>query len=111
MTGIDPLQVPFDRERGYAIAHRDNVVLLLYRVEDLPGGLAAGLSALLARPIDAVATENRAVGKPYASLYREFRERFRIPRDLAEWIYATNVIAQHFYSDEEIEGFVRKWSE
>ena len=41
---------------------------------------------------------------------RAFRERFRIPREVAERVYDTSPVARHFYSEEEIDGFIRKWA-
>ena len=36
IAGIDPFEVPFDRESGYALTHRGNVSLLIYRLEGPP---------------------------------------------------------------------------
>ena len=65
---------------------------------------------MLGRTIDTIATTNQAADKAYAYLYREFRERLRMPREVAEWIYESTAYVQRFYSDDEIEGFIRKWS-
>jgi hypothetical protein len=51
---------------------------------------------------------NTAADKPYAALYMAFKQ-MPLPKAYVEAMYNTK-FARHFYTEQEIQGFVRRWS-
>jgi hypothetical protein len=111
LTGIDILQHPVDANAGFTVLSGGKMPVLLYRVEDIARGLAQGLSAFLGCPNIQLRNENIASDKTYAELYCEFRESFKLPRELCVAIYDNISYARHFYSESEIVRFMTRWSE
>jgi len=111
LTGIDILQHPVDANAGFTVLSGGKMPVLLYRVEDIARGLAQGLSAFLGCPNIQLRNENIASDKPYAELYCEFRESFKLPRELCVAIYDNVSYARHLYSESEIVRFMTRWSE
>ena len=44
-----------------------------------------------------------------AAEYARVLERFRLPREIVDEIYARRLV-RHFYSEEMIAGFARRWT-
>ena len=84
--------------------------MLLLRLEDLDRTLAAGLVELLDLPKQpAIVRSNLRERSADAPEYAEVLERFRLPRDIVEEIYARRLVG-HFYTPEMIERFQRRWT-
>src|SRR4029079_3454036 len=111
LTGIDILRQSIDKDTGFTILSGESMRVLFYRFEDIPSGLARGLSAFLGRSTVQLKNENRSGDKAYAELYREFRKTFKVPRELCQTIYNNIPYVRHFYSESEIALFTARWCE
>lgn len=111
VLGIDVLAAPFDRERGYAILENARARLLVLRTEDLDRNLAPALREFigLELPAGAERANIRSEGEA-GDAYREVLQRLRLPRSVAERIYA-HPFVRHFYPDAMVAGFLARWSD
>lgn len=109
VLGIDVLAAPFDRERGYAILESARARLLVLRTEDLDRNLAPALRELigLELPPAPPRANLRSEGEG-GDAYRQVLERLRLPRSVAERIYA-HPFVRHFYTDAMVAGFLSRW--
>jgi hypothetical protein len=107
--GIDVYATAFPKTTGYAIYENYFARVLVYRAENLDR-LPAMLSELLRRPITSVVNRNLGSEKSYADDYRLAKENISFPIEFILERYSTRIM-RHFYSAEEIEGFVRQWTQ
>jgi hypothetical protein len=107
LVGVDLLAHPFDRQAGFTLVRGERETVLAFRYEDLGRALVPGLAALTGRREIAVQDANRSEGKPYRSLYREFRARLRMPPDLVADVYDDPCV-RHFYGRDEIAAFTER---
>lgn len=107
--GIDVFDSEFPRDRGFRIYHGDNADLLLIRLENLDQCAAAAFKAYLGVDGFSLISANVATDKVYAPLYRAFKSRIRLPQDYIDRMYDAEY-SRHFYSDEEIQQFRRRWT-
>ena len=106
--GIDVFACPFDRENGYGIYERDGHRLLILQFEKLQQ-LAGAIRDFLGLPEFELARENVGESKAYGPVYKRFLERVRFDGAFLDQMY-NNRFARHFYTDEDIEAFRRRWS-
>ncbi len=110
MFGIDIYQYPFDREKGYQIIYKDNIELLLLKMEkldvcqDIIGKFVGAENFKLIR--DNVGTE-----KLYKFAYTELKKTIKIPEPIIDFYYKENAAMDHFYTEKEKELFTEKWLE
>lgn len=104
---IDIFATPFPREKGYEIYKSGQITLLVIRLEDLNRVAAQAFKDFMG--LDEFILSNTNVGeeKSYADLYKEFKS-LPLPKNYIESAYAMRY-AQHFYSQEELEGFEKRW--
>jgi hypothetical protein len=108
--GIDVFDEAFDTRCGYAVLNRPSARVLLLRQENLHAAPEV-LGRFLGRPAPvAVAPRNEAASKEYAERYREFLRSVRLPAAVLDQAYGSRY-ARHFYADEELEQFRRRWTE
>jgi hypothetical protein len=108
--GVDVFAQPFPREQGYTILRGQRARVLLLRLEDLDRTLGAGLLELLDLPKQpAIVRSNLRERSADAAEYARVLERFRLPREIVEEIYARRMVG-HFYTEEMIERFRRRWT-
>lgn len=108
--GADPAApdaAPFDRERGVGLFSGRHADLLVLRTERLDG-LAAPLSDFVGRPV-APGRENARSGRKGSEAYAALRDGLTAPRAALEAIYGSPW-ARRFYTEEERDGFIRRWS-
>ena len=109
LTGIDPYQLPFDRDRGYKIyPKRDNRSLLIMRLESLNHIGKRAISNFLKIDNFQLANSNVGKHKQYSDIYQEFKQNITLPKKLVDQLYQSKYTS-HFYSQAEIASFSRKW--
>jgi hypothetical protein len=108
--GIDIYAYPFNKEAGYIILRQDNVELLVMRLEDLNrcGDKALSKFLHLTSPFQLLSA-NISQEKEFSEEYQFIKENILIPRNICENVYSTRLV-RHFYSETEIEQFIKKWS-
>ncbi|OUM98899.1 MAG: hypothetical protein BAA02_11925 [Paenibacillaceae bacterium ZCTH02-B3] len=106
--GIDVLAHPFDKYNGYVVCEENGHRLLVLQFERLPN-LSDIIREFLGLSEFELIRENISEKKDYGFVYREFLKRIRFDEAFLDRMY-DNKFTRHFYSDEEIETFRRKWS-
>jgi len=81
--------------------------VLVIKLEKL-NSLETVISEFIGVPRFKLVNNNEADSKSYKYLYKQVKDKIKIPREVFEFYY-DDPRMNHFYSDEEIEGFYRKW--
>lgn len=108
LYNVDVFAEPFDKEKGYAIYRSELANILLLKLEDVEQCAAEAFKEFLGLDDFKLVTANTAENKEYADIYKAFRKNLSLPDTYLDRMYASRV-AQHFYTDEEIAEFRRKW--
>jgi hypothetical protein len=108
--GFDPFAAPFPQHRGWACAETDRARLLLIRLESFDR-LPVALGEFFGVPAETIRVRvaNTARERPDNDLYIEAGRTLSLPRDELQRLYAVPGVA-HFYSPDEIDGFLRRWT-
>lgn len=105
---IDVFDYPFDQERGYSIIKKDNMEVLLLKMEKINEleGVIGGFLDIAGFKLD---NSNIGEGKAYRFAYHDYKAGFSLSKDILEKVYINNVYTKHFYTEQETEEFYRKW--
>lgn len=106
--GIDIYEYPFDKERGFQIIKSGNIELLLIKMEKL-NDMEPVICDFLGKENFKLERFNVGAEKDYRFAYKEYKKHFTISSERAKAIYDHPYI-RHFYTDEEIKGFIKKFS-
>lgn len=101
----------FPVENGYELFERQNLRLLIIRLEDFPGVIDNGwaIGEWLQRPVSLkVAQQNAARARESFSSYNKVRESLKLSRMDLEKVYSTDFF-NHFYRDKK-EEFIARWA-
>lgn len=108
--GIDIYKYDFDREKGYQIICEGNVEILLIKLEKLNQ-----CQDVIGRFVEAenfcLLKENIGDDKTYKFAYDEVKRKIKIPESIKNFYYRQNEAMDHFYTEEEKNNFLKKWSE
>jgi len=106
--GVDVFEQKFPKSTGYQVYSAKTVDVLLIRLESLNQCAANAFKTFLG--IEDFKLENKNVGdkKAYAEIYNIFKENIIIPDSYLDQMYNSR-FAKHFYTDEEIDEFKKKW--
>lgn len=107
--GIDVFATPFDAAEGYANYEAKRAKLLLIRLENLTACGETAICEFLGLDHFELVTSNVGRQKRYHELYAEFEQTVTLPASYLARMYDSR-LARHFYTDEEIEGFRRRWT-
>jgi hypothetical protein len=107
MWNIDIYATPFDREAGYSIYKSEKADLLLIRLENLNECGTQAFKKFLNFENFELVNQNVGEEKDYKELYSAFKAH-PLPVEFIEDMYNTP-FTRHFYSEDEVEGFKRKW--
>lgn len=107
--GVDLLDYPFNIEKGYEVIREDNLEILVLRLDKL-NNLEKEIGDFLGidRKIDLV---NGNVGdqKDYGRVYKELMHEIQLPKEYIDYYYKNNKYTEHFFSEEEMEKYRKKW--
>ncbi len=111
--GIDIASIDFPKEKGYAIANfpDQNVEVLVLKLEKLDSCLKEALETFLGiENLDCERFDrvDFLEGDDYL-IYENLRKSLTFTDEYIEEIYSQPLV-RHFYTDEEINKFKRKWS-
>ena len=105
--GIDVYAHPFYREKGYSIIKHGNAEALVMKLEKL-NSLEQVIAEFVGAPRFKLVNANEGDKAPYKYLYKQVKEAIKIPREVFDFYYKDPRLA-HFYSEEEVAGFWKKW--
>ena len=106
--GIDVYQYDFDKNRGYQIIEKDNIQLLLIKVEKLDDCEEA-IGQFIGVNNFKLVKANIGENKPYKFVYNELKRTIKIPEYIINFYYKDNKCMDHFYTKAEKEGFIKRW--
>lgn len=109
VTGIDIYHYPFDKEKGYAWIKEGNIEILVLTLEKLNENVGV-LGEFVEKPGIKLQNENVGDEKQYKYIYEGLKKDIRIPARVVESQYKNNPQLDHFYTEEEKERFLQKWS-
>lgn len=108
VLGINVYDCPFDKEKGYTVIQKNNIELLLMKVEQL-NALEEVVGSFVGIPDFRLQNKNISKEKRYRFAYQAYLETFMLPDKRLKQIYYENPYMNFFYTEEEINGFYRKW--
>lgn len=108
LWGIDIFASPFPWGRGYQIFKKENINLIIIRLEDLNRVAEQAFDEFLGLKNFKVVNANIGKEKPYAELYNEFKKH-PLPVDYIDQGYGSR-FANHFYTRDEIAAFRKHWA-
>ncbi len=106
--GFNIYDYEFDHHKKYLVIKKDNIEVLIYRLEDLPVIFTAAMEEYLGIGGLKLASVNISTNKAYAESYKKVKEKVRFSREFLDQVYSSKQV-RYFYSAEEIEGFYKKW--
>jgi hypothetical protein len=108
VLGVDVFLKKFPKDKGYNIYHSNQVDVLLIRLENLNECVNKAFKEFLSIDNFTLVNTNTGSSKVYAELYNKFKEKIRFSTSYLNKMY-TSKYMQHFYSEEEISKFSKKW--
>lgn len=107
--GVDLYGREFPKLKGYDVLRFDACDVLVIRLEDLNDCYREAFLEFAGLRIDGLRVANVSGEKPLKHKVDEFKRRYRVPVGELEKLYGSKYM-KHFYTDEEIAGFTRRWS-
>ncbi len=108
---FDIFSIPVNRNADFQIYETKHADILMIKVGRLSDCFQQALSPFLGRPITQLYNSNMAWVKSYAQMYDRVKKTFKLPLQTLEYIYSQNQYIRHFYSDDQIAGFIRRWAD
>lgn len=107
--GIDVFANRFPVERGWQVFERDNISLMVMRLEISDEEKSTAISNWLGSPqAIKVRQQNTSKNNGMGDAYQDFKLQVSVPRKYAEHMYCSNFM-KHFYSDRDREAFQKRW--
>lgn len=110
VTGIDVYASQFPKEKGYVRHRAGGFDVLLLKLEHLGRCSRKAIKEFLGLPDFHLLEANLASRKRYYPVYKDFIQSISLPDSYLSRADCSKY-ARHFYSDEEIESFRKKWGE
>lgn len=108
--GIDVYSETFNKDQGFSIYGNDSTEVLVLRLENLNKCAKIAFSEFLGLNNFNLIQSNISNNKYYKELYFNFKHRINIPSTYIEKMYKSK-FCKHFYSEIEINKFVKYWSD
>lgn len=108
MTGIDVYQYPFDKKRGYTRIKKDGIEILLLKMEQMSENQDV-IGDFIGRQEFKLINSNVGEEKAYRYIYEQIKNEIKLPAEIIKSQYS-NERFRHFYTEEEIQRFIEKWS-
>ena len=106
--GIDVFSSEFPRSRGYNIYETKYANVLLIRLENLNSCVKDAFKDFLDIDDFSLINTNTGAEKDYAPVYKKFKDSIELPDSYIDKLYNSKY-TKHFYSQDEIEKFRKKW--
>jgi hypothetical protein len=111
IVGFDFFTRDFDRMKGFELYQEGRFELLAGKLEQLSDNGAGYLGRFLDMGGDfPVSTTRARSATADALLYEQVRKNLKLPAEALDEVYNGRVF-KHFYSDEELDRFRRRWIE
>ena len=108
--GIDVFSSEFDKKNGYQVFRKGAASLLLIRLEDLTRNGVQAIAEFMPSDSSIRLKKKNIRGEGSdAKVYSYVRSSLNLDREALMRIYS-NSLVEHFYSNEDVLGFVQRWS-
>lgn len=108
--GLDIYKYAFSKEKGYLKIEKENFEILILKLEISDITKQIALSNFLNLSDFQLTRENVGNEKNYATTYKDFKSKIRLPSSYMEKMLYSNY-TRHFYSQNEIDKFWSSWCE
>lgn len=107
---IDVFNTKFDIDKGFQIIKENNIECLILKLENLNSTGSEALQLFLATnfKID-IQPGNIGSEKNYSFYLKQLKNDISIDEKTLQYIYSSKYM-KHFYSENEINYFIKKWS-
>ena len=106
---IDVYDKDFPKSTGYQLFENRNTAVLLLKLEKLNECFSQAASAFFDKKPISIESKNVANKKIYQRLYKEFLQSIALPDEYLDSMYNSK-FARHFYSENEIDSFIQRWT-
>lgn len=106
--GIKVYDYAFDFNQKYLIIQKDNIELLLMRLDLPDADKSSVLAQFLSCPNFQLMNQNIGSTKKYASLYRDFKHQVDLPASYIQRLLTARY-TQHFFSETERKAMYKQW--
>lgn len=108
---IDIYDYPFDKEQGYGIIRKDNIEILVLKLEKM-SECEKVIGDFVGEEDFHLVRDNEAKNKVYNYIYQEFKKNVLLDREYYDYYYngPQTHHMEHFYTAEEMQKFRDKWS-
>lgn len=107
--GIDVYEYPFPKEQGYLIINKDNLDLLILKLETSDSVKEKAIANFLGLEEFKLVKTNVGEDKNYRDMYIEFKQNIKLPLSYAEDMCSSKYF-NHFYTEEEIKKVYSRWT-
>lgn len=108
LFGIDVYAVPFDKQKGYTIISKDNVSVLVVKMEML-NQIEHVIREFVGVDNFKLINDNLGSEKNYSYMYKELKEKITLSKEYVDFYYNDNEYFNWFYSSDERDIFMKKW--
>jgi hypothetical protein len=108
--GIDIYEYPFPKEQGYLRVNKDNVDLLILKLETSDIVKEKAIADFLGLKEFKLVMTNVGEDKNYRDMYKEFKQNIKLPLSYVEKMCSSKYF-NHFYKEEEIRKVYSRWTE
>ena len=105
--GIDIYEHTFDKDKGYSVIEKDNIKLLLIKLEKLENCIPVIKQFAEVDKFE-LKRENSSDNYWYKPIYDNFKKEFIPHEEHLQKLYESKFM-KYFYTDKEIEAFYKKW--
>jgi hypothetical protein len=100
---------PFDKENGYSIYKTPKADILCIRTEKMNECLVKAMKEFAGVDLVLSASANTSETKEGKELYTELNKNYKASKQKLQTLYTSKLVS-HFYTKEEIDKFIKKWS-
>jgi len=106
--GLDLYKHEFDPEKGYSIIKNNGIEVLVLKLEKLKESASAAFSEFMNIEKFDLKKKNTSDEQPYYDTYKMFLANVNLPIAYIDMMYESAYM-KHFYSEDEIMQFRRRW--
>jgi len=108
-TGIDVMEMEFNKDKGFGIAKRGKFSLLVLTLEKMEENHASGvIEEFVGQKFSLVKGRNEGGNKWYSDVYKRFRKNYKFEANYVNQKYSGGWV-QKFYPEEDLNEFRKKW--
>ena len=107
--GFDIYSFPFDKEKGYSIYKTASADILCFQLEKMNACFEEAMKEFAGLKVAVTESSNRSETKAGKDTYKMIIKQYKPSAEKIASLYNSKYV-RHFYSEKDINGFVKKWS-